>query len=823
MRRRVALVLGGALTTLVIWGQACASNGGALAPQAPGTLHSAALSHGEPSQVAPASGPALTLEDFAPLLSLPEFRAAALAVEAADHKQAAQEVVQVLAVEPPHSERVRRFQFLLGRLWEKAGEPERAVEAYRASAQVPWDLSPYVALALGRVHATAGRHDQAMAELRQIPAEVPAYAEAQALLASVADATGDLDLAIAAYRATLASRSVAEPPGTALALATALVARAQRDGLGTAVPTSTLPLATVVPRQTTQAVLVEALTWARRARWSTQDTEQSAAALQVERAALAAMAPELRAQHEALSETEQLAALKALNVVRRFSDAEIIAQTALASLSSTERYGMTGCEIQIERARALAGSRQWGVAVDMLGETVKRCQDTDQRARALFTAGKAAFSDKRYSASVASYQQLEKDAPQHRLADDARLNAALVYLEMGVEARYTELLSTMAEDYPQGDMVLDGVFDLALRRMEKGDWSGAANVLDGAAAQATAVDKLRGTEYAGRERYFRARARMALGERDFGLQELETIISELPLSYYMLQAYSRLREEDPARAEHAMKLGQAKAEQDPFSFDYRPEFDSLGFRRALELLRQGEVSLAQEELAALHLLEAGTTPAVLWAVALLYDRAGAAELSHRVARGLLTDWLQRWPAGEWRRAWELAFPRPHHDMVRQNAQKNGVPEALVYGVMREESQFDEDVVSPAGAYGLMQVIPPTARHYGKQAGIPYSEAALKRPANNIAIGTLVLKSFTRPFEKDPLLCIPAYNAGPGRPKRWKRERPNLDFDIWVELIPFRETRRYTRRVLAARAAYGYLYDTDAAPETWLTLPLRFAE
>jgi soluble lytic murein transglycosylase len=316
---------------------------------------------------------------------------------------------------------------------------------------------------------------------------------------------------------------------------------------------------------------------------------------------------------------------------------------------------------------------------------------------------------------------------------------------------------------------------------------------------------------------------MVLGERDFGLDELEAIVRELPLSYYMLHAYSRLKVEDPVRAERAVKAGQAQAQDQPFSFEYRPEFDTAGFRRALELLRQGEVHLALRELAALHLLEQGTTPAVLWAVALLYHRAGAAELSHRVARGLLTDWLQRWPTGEWRRAWELAFPRPHHDIVSKNAQKNDVAEALVYGVMREESQFDAQVVSHAGAYGLMQLMPSTARHYGKKGGIPSGERDLKRPVNNIAIGTLVLKSFSQPFANDPLLCIPAYNAGPGRPKRWKREHPSLDFDVWVELIPFRETRRYMHRVLAARAAYGYLYDTTVPAEEWLTLPLRFAD
>ena len=59
--------------------------------------------------------------------------------------------------------------------------------------------------------------------------------------------------------------------------------------------------------------------------------------------------------------------------------------------------------------------------------------------------------------------------------------------------------------------------------------------------------------------------------------------------------------------------------------------------------------------------------------------------------------------------------------------------------------------------------------------------------------------------RDPLLVIPGYNAGPGRPMRWTKDWPSVDFDLWVELIPFRETRRYTKRVLASRGAYAFLY------------------
>jgi soluble lytic murein transglycosylase len=138
--------------------------------------------------------------------------------------------------------------------------------------------------------------------------------------------------------------------------------------------------------------------------------------------------------------------------------------------------------------------------------------------------------------------------------------------------------------------------------------------------------------------------------------------------------------------------------------------------------------------------------------------------------------------------------------------------------MREESAFDPNAVSPADAFGLMQLIVPTARELGRRAGLPWSPSALKRPSVNVALGCRALASFASRFEANPLLTIPAYNAGPSRAKRWLEERPLEDFDVWIELIPFQETRRYTKRVLSSRAAYGFLYEEgDAASRALLPL------
>jgi soluble lytic murein transglycosylase len=114
---------------------------------------------------------------------------------------------------------------------------------------------------------------------------------------------------------------------------------------------------------------------------------------------------------------------------------------------------------------------------------------------------------------------------------------------------------------------------------------------------------------------------------------------------------------------------------------------------------------------------------------------------------------------------------------------------------------------------------PTARGIGRKSGHASHPEALKTPSINIAIGSRVLQELDRRFRKNPWLAIPGYNAGPGNPSKWLRERPNVDFDVWVEMIPYRETRRYTKRVLASRAAYAFLYYRQES-QTALVLPKR---
>ncbi len=762
-------------------------------------------------------GRMVSLEEFSPLLDTPALKPAGQLVAQGNVAGAAALVAKAMKDKPPSGEDVPRWQMLLGRLREQAGDLAGAQASYELAAAANWPLASYAWLGAGRVLLRSGHVDAALERLKRVALDQPIADATRLLIAEAADRKGDHDLAIETWRQHLASGDdPADRVDVSLELAAALLDRAERDASKRGTPSD----AGAAPDPDKD--IEEALGFARRVDLENtgSGSDALARAQALEKRALSMLPAKLQKKLSPLTPEDQIVRVKALLAAGQDDGAEKGADELLKALPAAKRWSGVGCEMAMLRAKALAMKHRYGDAADSFDKPIRYCKgDDDLRARILYLAGRYAASDGRQMLAVKRYEELQKELPHNRLADDARMHEAFSYYELGVEARFTELLSSMPDDYPDGDMVLDGVFRLAMRRIEKGDWQGAASVLDRAATLAKKQDPRRGTEFAGRERYFRARAWIQTGEKERGEKELAAIIRDLPLSYYMLQAYTHLVALDPVRAKSARDAGIQRSKQAPFSFEYRPEFGTPGFRRAMELLRQGELGLAQQEIQALGIARPGAQPEILWGLALLYSRAGSAKLSHAVARGLLTDWLGRWPAGDWVKAWQLAFPRPYHALVEREAKRTGVPETLIYAVMREESAFDPAAESPAKAYGLMQLVVPTAKLYARPLGLPWDAHSLERPAVNIALGSHALAKLGGSFSNNPLLAIPAYNAGPGRPRRWLSQRPSLDFDVWVELIPFRETRRYTKRVLASRAAYTFLYDEKDADDA-MDLPLK---
>ncbi len=159
----------------------------------------------------------------------------------------------------------------------------------------------------------------------------------------------------------------------------------------------------------------------------------------------------------------------------------------------------------------------------------------------------------------------------------------------------------------------------------------------------------------------------------------------------------------------------------------------------------------------------------------------------------------------------LRYPMPFANDITSAARAQGLEPALVFGLIRQETRFMPQLKSVVGASGLMQVMPATARYVAKKIDLPWDNPALiSDPATNLKLGTAYLRMVLDDLGGSQAMAAAAYNAGPGRPRRW-REGPTLETAIWAENIPFNETRDYVKKVLSNAAVYSALLDPRQAP------------
>lgn len=152
----------------------------------------------------------------------------------------------------------------------------------------------------------------------------------------------------------------------------------------------------------------------------------------------------------------------------------------------------------------------------------------------------------------------------------------------------------------------------------------------------------------------------------------------------------------------------------------------------------------------------------------------------------------------------LRFPLAYKDIVKMYAKKYSIAPEFVYAIIRQESSFREDAVSSAGARGLMQVMPYTAKVVSKADKIPYSDQKqLFLSQKNINIGVAYLQQLAKRFSNHPVLVAAAYNAGPKQVVYWLRTHPPKEIDLWIETLPWQETRNYLKNIMAFYVVYQY--------------------
>ena len=156
-------------------------------------------------------------------------------------------------------------------------------------------------------------------------------------------------------------------------------------------------------------------------------------------------------------------------------------------------------------------------------------------------------------------------------------------------------------------------------------------------------------------------------------------------------------------------------------------------------------------------------------------------------------------------ALDLRFPTPYQETFSRHASQRQVPVTELMAIARRESAFYAGARSPVGARGLMQVMPATGKQVAAQLKASHSDQALYDVEHNVLLGSAYYRQLLDRYSGNRVLAMAAYNAGPHRVDRW-RNRPGetVPVDVWIETIPFRETRNYVKAVLAYNLVFKYL-------------------
>jgi soluble lytic murein transglycosylase len=401
-------------------------------------------------------------------------------------------------------------------------------------------------------------------------------------------------------------------------------------------------------------------------------------------------------------------------------------------------------EKQLDRAAADPGK----VLAHEKATTLSR----PQRALAFFAIAKLARSRPDEAA-----ERLEALAP--RLGGDLAKAAWAQVAWQGALAHHPRALEwyALAGDVPLGEAQIAWRARAALRA---GDWKQLL-----AAIQSMPPEQARESGW----RYWRARALRSLGEAEAAEALMRTVARDT--NFYGLLA--------------ADELGMAPTPDwtawKPEARDFERVRSMIGIQRALALYRVGLDNEGLREW--------------LWAIRGLDDRdlltaAEIARLGKVKDRAINTadrtvqlhDFTQRYPV-------------PHRDALDAAAREWALDEAMIYSLIRQESRFVPEARSRAGAMGLMQLMPSTAKWVARQLPVhPFKVDMLANPEVNIRMGTYYFRRVLNALGH-PILATAAYNAGPGRARRWRDERP-LEGAIYAETIPVNETRDYVKKVFA---------------------------
>ncbi len=349
----------------------------------------------------------------------------------------------------------------------------------------------------------------------------------------------------------------------------------------------------------------------------------------------------------------------------------------------------------------------------------------------------------------------------------------------------------------------DALWRLGWLHYQQGAWEDAVEAFDSLAGTGP------GHHWQNRTHYWKARALERMGRVDAAQTVYGQVAAEWPMTYYGQLSESRLQRPRPAGPQ-PRENRMSPVMNGPASSVFRLD---THFQKATELSKLGLRREALEEFLVVKRQYHGR-PQTLYALARHMLELGDFETPIAIAKQYFRESLERRRISFDSPLWRMAYPTGYMPQIRRYAASHVDP-FVIAGIIREESLYNPEALSSVGAMGLMQLMPETANRIARRLGLGSVEREdLLQGEVNVRLGVAYVGQLSRDYQGNLIRTIAAYNAGPAAVKRWVAKFGGRDPDEFVELISYRETRRYVKRVLTSYRIYKTLHSTTCS-----TIPL----
>lgn len=447
----------------------------------------------------------------------------------------------------------------------------------------------------------------------------------------------------------------------------------------------------------------------------------------------------------------------------------------LRAITATDEKREFSDRLQLKIGQILLKARRYHEAEQSLREVAAAAAKSETRAEATWLLARAIEKSGRDEEAFTAYNRVAELFPESEFADNALLDAAFIRKFQNRPAETIDLLEQLLAKYPKTSLKQRIIWE-----------SGWGNFLSGRyKVAADCFSKLcNSDDYREKALFWQGRSLAAAGDQAGAAACQAALEKEFPFGFYAQQL--RLRSATPP-VETLPRLSREPLEILP---------QAEGYERVKALIQLGLIDDAAIELAvARKKLGKGKADAGL---ARLYLELG----NYNAAMGIYSQ-AQAKPGAEDITAWTLLFPQAFRQFISKYSEQAGIEPSLAYAVMRAESAYVPTAKSPVGARGLMQLMPETAATVLHTKKIEPEK--LYNPELNIRLGSKHLRELIDKFNGNRIAVIASYNAGAHNVNRWLKTYGGRSEEVFIESIPFGETREYVKKVLATAAIYQRLY------------------